>query len=320
MNLFTRSRRPFLSAAIATIAGLGAGVLLDIATSGADAGGSGSGSGASEVEVERAEAPTTTDPPTPAEIAASVEVVDTGFTIDDRPYCPNSADQDPSDGCSGCNVDGCADRAPDELHLVSYGLTVHNRGDLLLERIPLTVTFRAASGEPIRSGGSSPTVEISRLLPGETLGLADIVEVDRGGTAEVTADAGTADVAISVDYARATADLAGLYEVTAGEMGVAESGGSGASGRPGAEWIVRFALRGSLPDDVAPLGVGARLFTSPQVIYRDAQGRIIGGSRGEQIEIGSTGRAATTVRNEGVTFVGLDPGRTEVYFTDFTVA
>jgi hypothetical protein len=314
VQLFTGLKRPFLSAVVAAAVGLAAGVLIVIAT-----GTDGAGSGGSEVE--RAEAPATTDPPTPAEVAAEVEVVETGFTTDDRLYCQNGADQDTSDGCEGCSIsEGCAVRPPEAQHLVSYGLKVHNGGELLLEDIPLTVTLRDANGDPtLGSGGSVPTFEISRLLPGETLGLADVVDADRSGTAEVTADAGTADVATSVDYARSTADLPGLYEATAAAVHVTDVPVTPPGRRPGAQWTIAFRLEASVPDDLVAVGPGTSLDATVHAIYRDTHGRIIGGSSGDLVGISGRSSGSVVVDNLDVTFPDIDPSRTELYFTDFTV-
>jgi hypothetical protein len=76
-----------------------------------------------------------------------------------------------------------------------------------------------------------------------------------------------------------------------------------------------------MPDGVTSPRQPVRVFAYPQVIYHAADGHILGGGTGDRMEVTDAGMlSGTTVRNDEVTFAGIDPRKTEVYFTDFEVA
>jgi hypothetical protein len=269
----TVDRRRVLHAGLAVVVGVAAGTLVN---AGIDEGDQ-AGPAADESEPERAEAPPTTDPVSLSDLADAVEVVETGFTIGSWEFC-NGVDRDPSDGCSGCSVaNGCGTHPPVVQHLVSHGLIVHNRSDHLLERIPLTISFLDEAGQPIHSPAGSE-VEISRLLPNETVGLGDVVVIDSGGTKTMAVEVGSPAEAMSVDFARATGDLAGLLEVTASDVRVFGPGAVELELRP-TEWLVLYGLQASLPEGVPSGDEHARVFAVPQVVLRDAGDHIVGWSR-----------------------------------------
>jgi hypothetical protein len=302
---------------LAVLLGVGAGALVNITTGGGD----GSESRTGAPGPERVDAPTTTDPGSLPNLADAVEVVETGFTTGSREYCRNSADQDTSDGCYGCSVaEGCATRPPQVDHLVSIGVIVRNDSDHLLKQIPLTITFADDAGQPINLSSGDGETEIGRLLPGEQLGLGDIMYLESGGTTAMAVEVGHPGESLSVDFAQATADLAGLYELTVSEVRVSDPGSLDADGRP-TEWSVRFQLDGSLPDGLTSGYERDRLSARPHAVYRDSNNRIIGGNAGQPMEIDAValGNAEIRVDNDGLPFPAIDTIKTEVYFTDFGV-
>lgn len=305
--------RRVLYAGLAVVVGASAGVLVNAGIDEEDH----AGPSAGESEPEQAEAPPTTDPLSLPDLADAVEVVETGFTAGSWEFC-TGVDRDPSDGCSGCSVaDGCGTHPPVVQHLVSYGLTVHNRSDHLLELIPLTITFLDEAGQPIHSPAGAE-VEVSRLLPDETVGLGQVVVIDGGGTKTMAVDVGRPAVAKSVDFARATGDLAGLWEVTASDVLVFRPGPANPELRP-TEWLVDYELQTSVPEGVPSGDEHARVFAVPQVVLRDVDDHIVGGAAGDPIDTTALLSSEITVDYEALAFPTVSGATTQVFFTDFSV-
>ncbi|MGH9210060.1 MAG: hypothetical protein ACRD2C_05190 [Acidimicrobiales bacterium] len=309
-------RRTVLSVGLALLVGVAAGALANTTTGGGDQADPPTG----QSEPEQAQAPPSTAPLSSTDLAGAVEVLETGLTAGYWEYC-NGSDPDPTDGCSGCSVArGCGTRPPEAQHLVSYGLTVRNRSDHLFRQIPLTFTFVDDAGQPIEMASAPLVADIGRLLPNETLGLGAIVEVDSGGTSSMTVEVGPPGEVVNVDFARATADVAGLYELTADGVGVSGPGSIDPERRP-TEWTVRYELEGGLPEDVTSNPEPIRVYAVPEVVLRDADNRIVGGATGERMEI--TGPAfgynELSVHHEGLAFPAIAEATTQVYFTDVSV-
>jgi hypothetical protein len=278
-----RGKVELLGVLLAVVVGVGAGVVVD-----GRSGGDRAEVGDDLRDVEVAEAPATANEVDLAELAGQIEVVETGFTAGQREICPGSSDPDPSDGCYGCSVArGCGPFSSAIVHPLSYGVVLRYDGDLLLKAVSVTIQLLDAAGQPA-GGPEGHTFELSRLLPGEEVGLGDTIELDRGGVAEIRVEIGAPSEAMTVEYAKAAADVVAVMDLVA-----ADDPSSGwTSPYPGA-WEVSFGFEASVPSDVSTSAVGRHSVSGSvpdpaedlrivsgwaHAIFRDGGGRIVGGA------------------------------------------
>lgn len=260
--------------------------------------------------------PATTEPPTDHDLQQAVDV-ESGMTPGQVMAC------DTAGGRATGWYPSSASCPPEDLAVigdgVSYGLVVENTSDQVLLNVPVTYRFLDATGsvvpEPVTafsdSDRTADSATIPILWPDERYGLGGMSYRDRPGATQIEVEVGMPDrwvppMEAEVTYGGFRADE--QVEITGITVGYGDDG----------EPIVRFGAQ--FPAELAAAqrssgdggGVGGmRGFA----VYRDAQGRIIGGADSStDIDIGvDEPEAGEIALDDPLVVPGIDPTEVEVF-------
>lgn len=252
-----------------------------------------------------APSPTSTVPPTGAEVAAGVKV-DAGLTAGKVMGCDTAASRPkgvfpPVDGCPPQNLAPVGDG-------VTYGIVVENTTDQVLHDLPITFRFVDAQGAMVPERATifsktdpRPTRELVDLWPGQRYGFGGFRYTEHPGATHVQVVVGPPDewepeAAYTLNFPAAVRPGGLTADGVRVDYGI------------GHQPIVHFTLRSGADRVLRPLTTWA--------ILRDAKGHIIGAAEGDfsEREI-RPGEAVsyTDVVPGAIEVPGIDPAKVETF-------
>ena len=253
------TRRTAVLLGIAALTGIIAGFVLDGRPDDRDR-------GAQPSPPSTVKAPATTQPVRAAAIAKAIAVVETGFSTVDEPGCRERVDPGES----------CPPGQASVTHHLTYGLVLENTSDQVAMSVPVTITFVDAAGQSLAQDDRRETEQLVRLAPGTRTSLGGLVLLN-GRAAGMQVVVGEPAEWMSPGYERVAGHYAGSVQTTVSEVRIDTydrrfDGGTGA--------LLTYSVHTTVPPDARlPQGAAVRVSAQPAVIFRDAQGTIVGGTQ-----------------------------------------
>lgn len=196
--------------------------------------------------------------------------------------------------------------------LLSYGVIVGNPSEFMALDVSVDIRLLDADGQPIDEISGEPADDpeprrqsLTRLLPGEQIGLGRTVPHYGGEVVELAVDVEAAS------WSPVSDQLWWSHPITASDVTTQDTGDSS---------VLRFAVDAAYTDDMirGQLWIGGH-FTA---IFRDAGGAVVGGAdcchgTGGQVPVEvPPGRSDVELNLEHGTPARADDTRTEIYLPD----
>jgi hypothetical protein len=252
------------------------------------------------------------EPPSADEVIAAIEV-EAGLTPGTVQACDSEAG----------NNSGFYPRAeycdPDNLRVigetVSYAIVVENTGDQVIRHLPITYSFLGDAGEVVEepetafsdSDLTSETVTVPQIQPGERLAVGRVQYLEHNDVADMQIEVGEPQQWMSEDYHTQIEPTPSSDALTTSDIDVSY----GDQNEP----VVSFTIESRHDEAIST--------TYAYIVFRDDEGRIIGGTYGYvDSDYGSLTIApddsvdVEIAVDDPMEIPDIDPAGTEIHLSD----